>query len=603
MEPQGGKMFDSTRRKLMAGFICVALLVGLVSLGIGLGLFYRSVYHETRNRVRQDLNVAHLILDNARDRIFLLLKTTTAAADFQRAVSQQETPYLLNRLKDLRNPTLDFVGIVFKDGTRLSPQPTGHLPLDQIRGLLEKNHPVCGPLVLPPQGDTPRSLTLVSAVPMEGAVLYGGKRLNRDTHLVDTMGETVFKNEIYKGRKVGTATIFLDDVRIATSVRTKGGQRALGTKASPMVTRHVLDQGKCWTDKARVMEDWYITAYDPIIDIFHNRVGMLYVGVLADKYEDVRNRCILLFALITTAGIFFAAFLGSRLAHRIMAPVNQLITASKEISMGNYNVAVAPAGASDIRLLQTEFQNMARAIQERRQEDEECLFQSQKQASVGTLAASVAHEINNPLTPIITFTHMLRAREDLPEEVQRDLKTIAEQTQRVRNIVRGLLDFSRPSPMNLEYMAPEKLLEKGRALVENKAVINGVTLDWDIDENLPPCPMDPNQIQGVLVNLVLNAMDATPPGGRIHIAASKQMDELTISVRDTGVGIPEAHLPRLFDPFFTTKEQGKGTGLGLAVSSQIVQNHGGELLVESKEGKGSCFTIRLPWAPSRRPPW
>jgi two-component system, NtrC family, sensor kinase len=119
-------------------------------------------------------------------------------------------------------------------------------------------------------------------------VVYGGILLNREKSIVDTIGETVFHNEIYQGRSVGTATIFFQDLRIATSVRREDGERVIGTLASEEVTRRVLAEGEQWIDRAMVVGDWYITAYEPIRDIFDQRVGMLYVGILEAKYADVR---------------------------------------------------------------------------------------------------------------------------------------------------------------------------------------------------------------------------------------------------------------------------------------------------------------------------
>jgi two-component system NtrC family sensor kinase len=222
---------------------------------------------------------------------------------------------------------------------------------------------------------------------------------------------------------------------------------------------------------------------------------------------------------------------------------------------------------------------------------------------VGKLAAGVAHEINNPLTAVLTFTHMLMRRNDLPDEVRSDLETVAAQTERVRKIVKNLLDFSRQTALSPEPLNVNTLIEESVKLMENQALIKGVDLSFSGDRDLPLFTLDHNQCQSVLINMIINALDATPAGGRIEIEAGQARHEgaqgVEIRISDTGSGIAPEHMDKLFDPFFTTKEVGKGTGLGLAVSSGIVQRHGGAISVRSKPGRGTTFTVWLPHHPAK----
>jgi two-component system NtrC family sensor kinase len=213
----------------------------------------------------------------------------------------------------------------------------------------------------------------------------------------------------------------------------------------------------------------------------------------------------------------------------------------------------------------------------------------------------VAHEINNPLTGIVTFTHMLLRRNDIPEEVRTDLETIAQETERVRKIVKGLLDFSRQTELDREPTDVNRLVRQTIALVENQALIKGVNLTFEPGDGLPMVTLDRNQIQSVLLNIIINALDATDAGGsitittNIGISTSKPGQKgIEILCADTGCGIPPENLNRLFDPFFTTKEVGHGTGLGLSVSYGIVERHGGTIWAQSKVGKGSTFKVWLP---------
>jgi two-component system NtrC family sensor kinase len=234
-------------------------------------------------------------------------------------------------------------------------------------------------------------------------------------------------------------------------------------------------------------------------------------------------------------------------------------------------------------------------------ESETKLLQFEKQASIGKLAGGVAHEINNPLTGIVTFTHLLLNRSDLSAEIRSDLETIAQQTDRVCKIVKGLLDFSRQTELNRELTDVNSLCRSAVALVDKQALIKGVRLSFDEGKQMPSITLDRNQMQSVLLNMIINALDATETGGQITVSTGIGMSPLDSSqmgveiiCNDSGCGIAPEHLDKIFDPFFTTKEVGRGTGLGLSVSYGIVERHGGTIYLQSKVGRGSTFIIWLP---------
>ncbi len=453
-------------------------------------------------------------------------------------------------------------------------------------------------------------MALASAVPVFDdndllGILYGGVLLNRNQNIVDKVRDTVFQNEVYKGRNIGTTTIFFNDLRISTNVLTPDGNRAIGTRVSEEVKNRVLNEGKEWTNRAFVVNDWYITAYEPIKDIFGKRVGMLYVGVLEAKYVDMRRKMLAVFLVITASGIALVIGLGYVFADKITRPVRQLIKASQQVSEGNLSPEIGPISQDEIGILQKTFKDMVKSVEERerrsRAESENRLFQSEKQASVGRLAAGVAHEINNPLTGVLTFTHMLLRRKDIGDDIRADLQKIAESTERVSKIVKGLLDFSRQTKLDKELTAINQLVSSTISLMENQALMKRVELKFNPGQDLPIITLDRSQFQSVLINVILNALDETEPGGSIAVSTNMSLSEGDIglkgvetSVADTGRGIPPENIDKLFDPFFTTKEIGRGTGLGLAVSMGIIQRHGGTIRVKSEVGKGSTFYIWLP---------
>ena len=638
-------MFYSTRSKLILSYLGISFLVCGVALLVGGQLLYKAVLNEANTRISLDLNAAREIYLSRIKGIKVALNITSVGPVFKTALEKHDVQTLVNRLSAVAQQTeLDFMGIVSKGGKtlcRIGPNssPRGNNLENSIANLvMQKQVAVSGTVILsnqflfsenpelaerarikllPTKMASPRpeseefsGMAIAAAVPIFDAgsfqgVLYGGVLLNRNQEIVDRARDTVFQNEIYKGRSIGTATIFLKDIRISTNVLNPEGNRAIGTVASEEVTNHVLTEGKKWTDRAFVVNDWYMTAYEPIEDIFGQRVGMLYVGVLEAKYADVRRKALSLFIVITVAGMVLALGLGYVIASKMSRPVQQLIEASNQVSQGNLSPEIGPISKSEIGLLQKTFQEMLTSLQERdkrqRAESEIRLLQSEKQASVGKLAGGVAHEINNPLTGIVTFTHMLLRRNDIPEEVRADLETIGQETERVRKIVKGLLDFSRQTELDRELTDLNRLVRQAITLVENQALIKGVNLTFEPGDGLPMITLDRNQMQSVLLNIIINALDATDPGGSITLTTNIGISTshpgqqgIEILCTDTGCGIPPENLNRLFDPFFTTKDVGHGTGLGLSVSYGIVERHGGTIWVQSKVGKGTTFKVWLP---------
>jgi signal transduction histidine kinase len=220
--------------------------------------------------------------------------------------------------------------------------------------------------------------------------------------------------------------------------------------------------------------------------------------------------------------------------------------------------------------------------------------ESEKLASVGMLAAGIAHEINNPLTSVLTFSNLIL--EQCPKNDPRceKLKIVVRETERARNIVRQLLNFGREAnikPVKININRPvEEIMD---SLVAQEA-FRGIELSMDLGENLPDVYADPAQIGQVVLNLALNAIHAITPPGKIEVSTRAANKFVEIIFQDTGSGIAPEHMGKIFDPFFTTKGETKGTGLGLAVSYGIIKKHGGDIAVASIVGQGTTFTVRVP---------
>jgi two-component system NtrC family sensor kinase len=208
----------------------------------------------------------------------------------------------------------------------------------------------------------------------------------------------------------------------------------------------------------------------------------------------------------------------------------------------------------------------------------------------------VAHEINNPLTGIVTYSHLLLERSVVGNGTRESLEKIVKQANRCRDIIRGLLDFARQRKPEKRLSNVNRVLEECVSLVDNQALFHNIRIVQHLAQDLPKVLMDPSQIQQVFMNMIINAAEAMHGNGQLTITTRHVLADSAVEVEftDSGHGIKEEDLDRIFNPFFTTKEVGHGTGLGLAISYGIVQEHKGTITVESQEGQGATFTIRLP---------
>jgi two-component system NtrC family sensor kinase len=229
---------------------------------------------------------------------------------------------------------------------------------------------------------------------------------------------------------------------------------------------------------------------------------------------------------------------------------------------------------------------------------------TEKMASIGKMAAVLAHEINNPLSGILTYAKLMRKwmdREDTGQgrrqEMRESLDLIASESRRCGDLVKNLLTFSRTTPMNLQPTNLNHVIEQGLKLVQHQCDLAGVHVELKLDPNLPRVQCDGAQIEQVLLALMMNAVDAMPQGGNLWLTSEvcSESNQVRIIVRDDGAGIPPEILPRIFEPFLTTKETGKGVGLGLAISHSILERHNGRISVQSENGRGTTFTVLLPW--------
>jgi len=434
-------------------------------------------------------------------------------------------------------------------------------------------------------------------------VAYGGILLNRSYEVVDKIKQTVYEDVKYKGQDIGTATIFQDDIRISTNVRNEDGTRAIGTRVSEEVYDKVVFEGERWIGRAYVVNNWYITAYEPIRDSRNRIVGILYVGILEQKYHDIQQETILTFLAITLIGTLVTMIAAYFIAKRISIPINQLVTASNEVAQGNLEAKVELTTNDELQYLAESFNAMAEALKKRDEQIKDFatkkIMEAERLALIGQLSANVAHELNNPLQGIVTFSHLLLEDQECNDPVRMDsIKKIVGQADRCREIIRGLLDFSRQRKPDKTFCNINTLLENCVSLLEKQALFHNIKIVRNLQLDLPMAVIDPSQVERVFINLIVNAAEAMEGNGQLTLTTffNAKDETVEIDIKDTGSGIREKDMEKIFDPFFTTKEVGHGTGLGLAISYGIVKSHRGSLSVKSTEGKGTIFTIVLPIA-------
>jgi two-component system, NtrC family, sensor kinase len=429
--------------------------------------------------------------------------------------------------------------------------------------------------------------------------VYGGVLLNRNYELVDKIKQTVYQDLKYDGKDVGTATIFQDDVRISTNVVNEDGSRAVGTRLAQDVYDRVLVKGEPYVGRAFVVNNWYITAYEPIRNLENKIIGVLYVGMLEQKYTDLQRETVVLFLAITLAGILLAMVLSFFLSRTISQSINKLAFASREIARGNLEGQVEITSNDEMQELAEAFNFMTSALKKRDEQLRDFttkkIMESERLAMIGQLAANVAHEINNPLQGIVAYSHLLLEKLPGDDSTKPYVFKITNQANRCTEIIRGLLDFARQRKPQKQRVAVDDLLLECISLVENQALFHNVRIVKDFGK-LPQVVLDPSQIQQVFMNMIMNASEAMDGNGQLTLATRFYPAEAIIEVAfaDTGHGISEENIERIFDPFFTTKDVGHGTGLGLAISYGIVKEHKGSIAVESAIGKGTTFRVRLP---------
>ena len=638
----------------------------LIPLGIAIlicwmaGVFILSakVATQAQEKVRYDLNVAREAYQNELSRIYDVVKLTAAFGRTAETIASGDREVVAEMLSPMRaSEHLDILAAVDASGRVIfrtnNPEWYGdEKTRNQFVARALKGEVASGSTILPAaelalEGEALRRQAQVTGdskgqaePPLNGAMflfvaapvrdkagnvlgaLYGGVLLNNNKKLVDRIKSIVYEGAKLQGRDVGNATIFQGDIRVATNVPNTDGSRAIGTRLSTAVYDRVLLKGAKFVGRAYVVNDWYLTAYEPILSLQGVPIGALYVGMLESQYSAVKiDMAVLLsFVLLVSGlvGVSMAGFLGRKLAQ----PIKELDLLARRVAAGERNVQSSIESRDEIGDLAGRFNDMSRSLVERENhiielnrdleekvqlrtaeleeknrllvQTREELLRVEKLAAIGELAAGVAHEINNPMAIIRGNVELLQLSvpEDAPNREEVD--TIFQQVKRVERIVSNLLKFARREQMVHGTVRLNDLLHEIVGQIGHQVPLHGIKVVEQYSEAVELVEGDGDQLRQVFTNLILNGVQSMSGGGvlTIRTAPVQSADLYEVKVADTGVGIALENLRQVFNPFYTTKAS--GTGLGLSVSYGIVREHGGCIDVESVPGSGSTFSVVLP---------
>jgi two-component system NtrC family sensor kinase len=621
-------------------------------------------------KIRSDLAVADGYFERVKEGVGRSVEMLAASNRLARALSERDRPALADFLQATKQSLrVDFLHLVDPNGRVLASSdllPAGS-SLDgraAVRGALEGRATTVLDVFAPEQlqaihpelrqraripvvatrnaapGEHPeegRGLVIHAAAPvhdpqgrLQGA-LIGGLLLNRNLEFVDRINEIIYPPGALPFGSHGTATLFLGDVRIATNVRLfqdeRAQERAIGTRVSSAVRQAVLERGQTWLDRAFVVNDWYVSAYQPVVDSRGQRVGMLYVGYLEAPFRAIKQWTLAGVVGVFAVAVLLAAVVSLRWARSIFRPLERMNETMNAIEAGEGSARVGRVGSRDeIGLLAGHFDQLVDRLQAQREdlkrwgdeldgkvaertrdleatnrslrEAQRQLVMSEKLAAIGQLTAGVAHEINNPVAVIQGNLDVLReVLGEAAAPVRQELKLMDDQVERIRLIVAKLLQFARPAEFAgyVEAVSPAQVVADSLLLVGHLLKRGNIAVVQEIDSRRS-VDINRNELQQVLINLMVNAIQAMAGGGVLTLAA-RDWDEggeaqgVALSVSDTGPGIAPEHLDKIFDPFFSTKGQG-GTGLGLSVSYGLVDRYGGHISVDSRPGQ-TTFTVWL----------
>jgi two-component system NtrC family sensor kinase len=633
------------RTQLLLSFLAVTVAFGLLVAALGYFVIENDIIERAQHKVKNDLNSAREIYQQEVGRVRDVVRLTAVRFFLKEGISENDKEGIAHELERIwRSESLDVLTLTDVSGRVIvrsrNPLAVGdEMAEDTLASrVLDSNEVVAGTVIVPrdellkespelaeraymkflptpkarPRRETEETsgMMIKAAAPVLGAdgrvqgVLYGGKLLNRDYMIVDKVKETVYRAERYKGKDVGTATIFQGDLRISTNVQTEDGARAIGTRVSAQVNEQVLEKGLSWMARAFVVNDWYKTAYEPIKDVDGRIIGILYVGILEQPFVDMARNILLVYMSIVVVAMLLAAFLGYVLAGAIVRPVGQMAAATRQLSSGNLGYTVErETGTAELNTLAASFKEMSEQLQER--EDKLKAANEQLAALNNTyldLVGFVSHELKGIIATIMMNVMLVRDGYvgGVNEKQKKPLDAAKRSLDYLAETVRKFLDLSRIEKGELEIKkAAVLLLEDVFSPCLETFAGEISTKQMDVSNNIAggiELQGDPDLLRVVANNLIGNAIKYGMDKGRVILSLEDSGRQVRVEVYNDSRPITEDEKERLFKRFSRLGgEQGKrvkGTGLGLFITKEIIDKHGGRIWVEPREN-GNSFIFEI----------
>ena len=429
-------------------------------------------------------------------------------------------------------------------------------------------------------------LCLYALYPGQQGTAFVATLLNGNIELVRGIQQNLFGDDLYGDKPFGTVTVFCRDIRVATTVLGPEGNIAIGTRVSEEVRQKVLEQGEMWLRRAFVVDEWYLSAYEPLRDPRGENIGILYVGVLERKYSDIRSRAVTFLSalIVPTLGlVLLAAFL---IARSIVKPLSHLAEVSAQIRIGQFEAQAPPAeGAQEIRVLSDAFQRMKEAIRER---EKRLTLQNVELEAANKdyqeLLSFVTHELNNSIGALMLNVALLAEDEqNLVPEDREILDQVVRDVERFRDMVRNYLNLSRLEKGTLRY-SPEMLdirqnvIEPLMGRLHRWIAHSRFDIRWDWPEQAKVYA-DSALMDIVYSNFIVNALKYGKQW--LEFSARQEGKWWILAVANGGTPIPQEKIPLLFKKFSRLVGSSDGAGLGLYLVQKIVEQHGGEVWCES----------------------
>ena len=606
------------KKQILASFAIVIAVLSVCTFALGYYIVRTDIFERIQTEVERSLEGARTVYDEQIRRIGASfdIADLNQPPDVLRDKMQVHYLYRISVAEALDHPS----EIVARAAGQ--QQPIGGTRLigpDELAGMDEAIVRRAQIAVKPKTRDHAAApATLASAMAKEHAVpvigpdgtvtevVYGGRIVNRDYEFVDHIRRLVFGDEVYRGLPVGTVTIFLDDVRISTNVLDEDGQRAIGTRISEAVYNEVVQEGRRWRDRALVVGHWYKAAYEPIRTIDGQIIGIFYVGILEEPFHGRAARVLLAFLAVIVAASALAFVLAYILAGSVSRPVTELLEGTQKLSHGHLGHLIRPPHSSirEMHQLAHAFNDMSVRLEEREvriQENRQQLEELNK--SYLDLLGFVAHELKGLLSSAVMNAYALRdgflgminfKQKKAVDSICRNLDYLAA-------TVIKFLNLSRIERDKLEINKTRFSLWQdafGHAVQTFSKLINDkqIKVVNEIDSKLT-VSADQDLMLIVANNLVSNAAKYGAAGGQIMLRAEEDGSRITVEVYNDGRPITDTQRESLFKKFSRLetpeKKNVKGTGLGLYITKQIIESHGGQIDVEPKTN-GNSFIIQLP---------